>query len=110
MTKILFLFDNPGSLSFCTLQFVHASCYSSLSVIPFFDKLQRDVDELKVVVAEKDKIVSTTRSDLVKLNSQKNLLELKVDSLQEKLKQETAKLRDVQVEKEVGTSFHRCFQ
>ena len=71
-----------------------------MSAIPFFDKLQREVDELKVALTEKDNIVSTTKSNLVKLNSQKNLLEMKADSLQQKLNQETSKLRNMQTEKE----------
>ena len=38
-------------------------------MIPFFDKLQKEIDELKVTLKEKDNIINTTRSDLVKLHS-----------------------------------------
>ena len=69
-------------------------------LLPHIEKLQKEINELKVTLKEKDNIINTTRGDLVKLNSQKNEMELKVGTLQQKLDSETAKLKGVQAAKE----------
>ena len=69
-------------------------------MIPFFEKLQKEVDELKAVVIDKDNIIGMSRSDLVKLNTQKNQLEQKVSLMEEQLKADASKLRDVYADKE----------
>ena len=69
-------------------------------VLPQFEKLQKEIDELKVALKEKDNIINTTRGDLVKLNSQKNNIGLKLNTTQQRLNHELNNLKGLQADKE----------
>ena len=48
-------------------------------MLPEFQKVQRENDELKVILKDKDAIVQTTKNDLIKLHKKTTKLGLQVN-------------------------------
>ena len=57
-------------------------------LLPEIEKLQKEIDELKVKLEDKKSIVQTTRGDLMRLHNQNLELGLAVNTKQQKLDHE----------------------
>ena len=68
-------------------------------MLPEFTKLQKECDELKVTLKDKDAIVNTTRNDLMRLNMKNIEIGLQVNTVNQKLKHEVNINRSLRVER-----------
>ena len=57
-------------------------------MLPEFQKVQRENDELKVILKDKDAVVQTTKNDLIKLHKKTTELGLQVNIANQKLEHE----------------------
>ena len=63
-------------------------------MLPKFKKLQKENDEVNAASREKDLIIRTNRNDLMKINTERQELALKLDQLKQRFAHETKILRD----------------
>ena len=68
-------------------------------MLPEFEKLQKECDELKVIVKNKDAIVNTSGNDLMRLNMKNIEIGLQVNTVNQKLKHEVNINRSLRVER-----------
>ena len=69
-------------------------------LLPELKKMQKENDELKVTLKNKDPIVQTTRGNLMRLNTKNIELGLVVNTTQQKLDYEIGVCRSLQAKKE----------
>ena len=69
-------------------------------MLPELEKMQKEIDELKAALKDKDTIVQTTKGDLIRLNTKNIELGLQVNTTQQHLEHEVNINRSLRAEKE----------